>query len=101
MSLERCPGCRGRLQQGPSCLRCGCDLTLVLRAEVQARRFMTRAVHAWARADLQQASACAHAALMLEKSPLATAVLQSLRQENPKIALSEAVSPAPDFYPPV
>ena len=78
MSVERCPGCRVRLPQGPTCLRCGCDLTLVRRAEVQARQLTVRAVHAWARGDHPQAVACARAALKLEHSRLVQGVLQSL-----------------------
>ena len=78
MSLERCPGCRVRLPPGPTCLRCGCDLALVRRAEVQARQFTVRAVHAWARGDHPQARAWARAALVLDHSRLANSVLQSL-----------------------
>ena len=78
MSVERCPGCRVRLPQGPTCLRCGCDLALVRRAEAQARQFIVRAVHAWARRDHLEARACARAAVVLERGRLAETVLQSL-----------------------
>ena len=88
MSIERCPGCRVRWQEGSTCLRCGCDLRLVFLAEAQARRFMIRAVHAWARGELQQARACCRAALLLENNPLATAVLSSLRLADSAIARS-------------
>ena len=79
MSLERCPGCRARWAQGPTCLRCGCDLTLVRRAEAQAHRLIVRAVHAWAQGDLREAIASARAASVLEHSLLAKGVLQSLQ----------------------
>jgi hypothetical protein len=76
--MERCPGCRARLVDGASCPRCGCDLTFVRRAEAQARRLMCQAVRAWADGDRRQASACAAAALALERSLLGQAVLKSL-----------------------
>jgi hypothetical protein len=78
VSLERCPGCRVRLAQEPICPRCGCDLTLVRRAEGQARQLTVRALHAWARGDCEEARTLAHAALEIEHNALARAVLQSL-----------------------
>lgn len=78
MSLQRCPGCKARWAQGPICLRCGCDLTLVQRAEAQARQLIVCAVQAWARGDRRTAAARARAALALEHSPLARRVLQGI-----------------------
>lgn len=78
MTLERCPGCRVRLPQAPTCPRCGCDLTLVRRAEVQARQLIVRAVHAWARGKHEEARGCARAASVLHNSWLATGVLRGL-----------------------
>ena len=80
MSLERCPGCRARLPAGLACPRCGCDLTLVRRAEAQARRWLVLAVQAWARGDPLAAQEFARAALALEHQPLAKALLQTPRQ---------------------
>ena len=79
MSLERCPGCRARLQTEPACPRCGCDLTLVRRAEAQSRRRLVLAVQAWARGDPLAARENARAALALAHQPLAQALLQRLR----------------------
>lgn len=78
MNLERCPGCRVRLTQEPICPRCGCDLALVRRAESQAREFTVRAVQAWARGHRDEARTLAQAALQIERTPLAKAVLQGL-----------------------
>jgi ribosomal protein S20 len=78
VSLERCPACRVRLAQEPVCPRCGCDLTLVRRAEAQARQATVRALHAWAQGDREAARTLVHAALRIERSALARAVLQSL-----------------------
>ena len=76
VSLERCPGCRARLQTEPACPRCGCDLTLVRRAEAQSQRWLALAVQAWARGNHVAARQCASAALALEPLPLARALLQ-------------------------
>jgi hypothetical protein len=78
MSLDRCPGCRARLGEAATCARCGCDLTLVRRAEAQARRLVRRAARAWAEGKGDEASACAAASLALERSLLAQAVLRSV-----------------------
>jgi hypothetical protein len=78
VSLERCPACRARLAQEQVCSRCGCDLTLVRRAEKQARQLTVRAVQAWGQGDGEQALALAHAALQLQRNPLANVVMQSL-----------------------
>jgi hypothetical protein len=66
------------LAQEPICPRCGCDLTLVRRAELQAQRLVVRALHAWARGDRDAARTFARSALALEHSRLARSVLQSL-----------------------
>ncbi len=76
----RCPACRGRLALEPMCPRCGCDLTLVRLAETRARQCLVRAVHAYARGNFEEARASAHAALELERSPLAAGLLRCLRR---------------------
>lgn len=78
VTVERCPACQGRLAEEPTCPRCGCDLTLVRRAEAQARQLLIRALRAWAQGDQRNARALARAALILEHSPLAARVLQTL-----------------------
>lgn len=80
MVTERCPACRSRLSAEPTCPRCGCDLSLVRRAEAQARQWLARSVQAWARGDRTEAAAHARAALALENSRLATALLRALRE---------------------
>jgi hypothetical protein len=74
--MERCPGCRARLAEGPACQRCGCDLTLVRRAETQACRLVRRALRAWLEGNRQQAKALATASLALENSRLGRLVLK-------------------------
>ena len=54
MAAERCPACRSRLSDEPTCPRCGCDLSLVRRAEAQAQRLLARSVLAWARGDVKE-----------------------------------------------
>jgi len=83
MTMARCPACRGRLTSEPACPRCGCDLTLVRRAEAQARRLLERAVRAWADGDLREADTLARAALALEHSRLAEGVLNAVRTSDP------------------
>lgn len=76
--MERCPGCRSRLADEAICPRCGCDLTLVRRAEAQARQLVVRAVQAWAHCDPDQARAFVRSALALDRGRLAKGVLMSL-----------------------
>ena len=77
--MERCPGCRGRLNAEPACPRCGCELGLVRRAEAQAQQRLAQALQAWAQGDAQQARAQVQAALRLVHSPLARRVQLMLR----------------------
>jgi len=50
----------------------------VRSTEARARQHLVRALHAWARGDRRQAEALARAAVMLEHSRLAAAVLHAL-----------------------
>ena len=78
MAAERCPACRSRLSDEPTCPRCGCDLSLVRRAEAQAQRLLARSVLAWARGDRAAATARARAAQALQNSRFAAALLRGL-----------------------
>ena len=75
--MERCPGCRTRLGEAAVCPRCGCDLTLVRRAETQAQRLILRAVRASLEGNRKEARACAAASLALENSHLGQVVLKN------------------------
>ena len=79
MSVERCPACRNRLAQEPVCPRCGCNLALVRRAEIQSRQLFSRALHAWAAGEEHLALTLVQASLVLKHDPLAAAVGQALR----------------------
>ncbi len=79
MSPERCPACRSRLAQEPACPRCGCDLSLVRRAELQSRQLFTRALKAWADGDEPAALALVQTSLALQHEPLVAAVARALR----------------------
>ena len=68
--MERCPGCRARLGEYPVCSRCGCDLTLVVRAEARAAHLMRCAMHAWAAGNRDAARAYTRKSLTLEHTPL-------------------------------
>ena len=89
MSMERCPGCRARLADGPACPRCGCDLTLVRRAEAQARQLIRRALRAWAAGNHPEARACAAASLALEQGQLGQAVLHSVSSKAAAVLADE------------
>ncbi|MFN0318006.1 MAG: hypothetical protein ACKVQA_23510 [Burkholderiales bacterium] len=73
--VERCPGCRARLMEESVCPRCGCDLTLVRRTEIQAGQLLHRALYAWAKGDRHLAQESAGASLALARGTLGQAVL--------------------------
>ncbi|MBI4753910.1 MAG: hypothetical protein HY778_00480 [Betaproteobacteria bacterium] len=81
--MDRCPACRGRLDENQVCGRCGCDFSLARRAEEQARRIAGLAVRAWARGERAQARAWAQRSLSLHRSGLAQAVLM-LVEDDPR-----------------
>lgn len=87
--LERCPGCRARLGDASTCPRCGCDLSLVRRAETQALALARQALRAWAADDPRTALAAAARSLSLQHNPLASAVMRLARPQ-----------PAPSHNPP-
>ena len=78
MDGSRCPGCRARLGDGPVCARCGCDLGLVRRARAQAMRHLALALRELDAEDIDAARAHAQAAVALDRSPPARALLQAL-----------------------
>jgi hypothetical protein len=65
------------MAESAACPRCGCDLTLVRRAETQAQRLILRAVRASLEGNRQEARACAAASLALENSRLGQVVLKN------------------------
>ncbi len=70
-NVERCPSCRARLNESPLCPRCGCDLTLVLRAERQAQNLLRQGIQAWAAGNPDLAASSVEASLALRHNPLA------------------------------
>lgn len=78
--MERCPTCRGRLGDTPLCPRCGCDFTLAVRAENQARSLACRAIQAWCAGERDRAARHAGASLALKRSRLAGALAAMLRE---------------------
>ena len=76
MSLDRCPGCRARLAQASVCPRCGCDLSLVRRAEAEARRLICSALDACAAGDRGAAAKHAAASCALVRSAVARAIVR-------------------------
>lgn len=77
--MERCPACRGRLGEVPVCARCGCDYTLAIHAETQARILSCRAIQAWRDGDRDLAAVHIGESLALKHSRLAEAVAAMLR----------------------
>lgn len=78
--MDRCPACRGRLDDTALCSRCGCDYTHAYRAETQAHRLTCRAIQAWAMGDARQAATHINAALALKHGHLTRAVAVLLRE---------------------
>jgi len=78
--VERCPSCRGRLNETTLCPRCGCDLGLALRAESQAQNRIRLAIQAWAAGNTTLAATRLDAALTLQRSTLAAVLVAMLRK---------------------
>ena len=81
--MERCPNCRARLQEDPSCRRCGMDLTLLLAVEAAAAERLQAAVRRLAAGDVPAASAALRQSLALRRDPLAASLLGLLAAETP------------------
>lgn len=76
--VQRCPACRARLADGPVCGRCGCDLTLALRAESAAGAATTRALRAWADGSPADARLHVGVALALDDTAFGRALRHAL-----------------------
>ncbi|MFA7243653.1 MAG: hypothetical protein WC091_26395 [Sulfuricellaceae bacterium] len=79
--MERCPACRARLGDTSLCPRCGCDFTLAVRAENQARSLACQAVQAWCAGEHDRAAHHADASLALKRSRLAGTLAAMLRDD--------------------
>jgi hypothetical protein len=77
--MQRCPACRGRLNESGLCARCGCDFDLALRAERQADYLIRTAVQDWAAGNAAQAAACLDESLRLKRSAMAAALALMLQ----------------------
>jgi hypothetical protein len=75
---ERCPACRARMADSAICGRCGCDLTLVRRAQSQASAGIDAALRAWAEGATPSALAHACDALALENTQFGRALRHAL-----------------------
>lgn len=84
--MERCPACRARLREGASCYRCGCDLSLPLEAQAQAKAYTQDAVKALYRGAMQDAESAVQRALRLDVTPFSLA-LRDFIQRYPRIAI--------------
>ena len=82
--MERCPSCRGRLNESALCPRCGCDLSLVSCVESRAENLVRLAIRAWAYGHPKLAVAHVDKSLALKGGTLAETLAPLLR----KIALS-------------
>jgi len=69
--MERCPNCRARCDGGPTCRRCGMDLTLLQAVEQAADHQLRQAVAHLAAGDSAAAERAARRALALRRTPLA------------------------------
>lgn len=78
--MERCPACRARLGAEPLCPRCGCDLSLALQAEDDARRLAVAALRDLVAGRCRKARIHARRAVALQADPLHRAVLQLVRR---------------------
>ena len=83
--MERCPSCRGRLNESALCPRCGCDLGLVFCVESRAENLVRLAIRAWANGNPKLAVAHVDKSLALKSGTLAETLAPLLR----KIARTE------------
>ena len=66
--MERCPICRGRVNNACQCQRCGADLGVVCEARNEAEAFIRRAIACMAEEEFRQAEYWLKASLTLERS---------------------------------
>ena len=80
--MERCPACRARLKGAAVCGRCGCDLTIPLLIERQAKLLEQSAVAALSRDELATARSALDHARHLKASLLQDVLFRFLEQRE-------------------
>ncbi len=73
--MDRCPNCRARLDDAPTCRRCGIDLARLRQIEHAADAVLVRGLSRLADGDADAAAHHLRHALSLRRSPLATSLL--------------------------
>ncbi len=80
--MDRCPACRARLKGTAVCRRCGCNLTIPLRIERQAKLLEQSAVAALSRNELATARSALDHARHLKASLLQDVLFRILKQRE-------------------
>ncbi len=78
--MQRCPICRGRINDNAECQRCGADLSLAQQAREQAESLTRQALKLIAWGEFTQAESLLTKAQLLEYSPFNQHVLGFVRQ---------------------
>ena len=78
--MERCPVCRAKLKDAPSCYRCGMDLSIPLNIAARAEALERQSVALLAKGDLIEARAAIEQALQLKHSRLGLTLRKLIKQ---------------------
>jgi len=95
--MERCPTCRARLRDTPSCPRCGTELARLQAIEAGAMRHLGLAVAHLRQGDEDVALREIEHSLRLKREPLAL-VLRAFILNQDQCQLSRADIPVADWF---
>jgi len=74
--VERCPVCRARFKDDPSCYRCGADLSFLLNIEQQVAALERQALHCCIKENRSAARVVLTQALALKQTPMTKVLAQ-------------------------
>ncbi len=87
--MERCPICRGRMNDKAQCKRCGAELCFVIQARNEAENLTQQAIKQIESDEYAKAEHFLGLALALEHSPIRSEMLAFTRHELEKLANSK------------
>jgi len=94
--LERCPICRGRVNDEAQCKRCNADLSFVIQAKKDAEDLTQRAITQMEREKYANAERSLVLALSLEHSDIRSKMLAFVRYEqinsNKKVSFLQRIT---------
>ncbi|HFE38227.1 MAG TPA: hypothetical protein ENK06_07395 [Gammaproteobacteria bacterium] len=96
--MERCPICRGRINEAMQCCRCGADLQLASQTQNDAERLTERAMDCLCLGDFEQARKLLLKVVALRDSVFIRQLLAFTESERASVLLCQSEREARGWF---